>query len=69
MGYETILPLIEKDNHNVRIIALVNQRIKNKVKVRIDLVSTKIPSIWIEVTENILSIMMVLKHGTEFLKT
>ena len=58
-GYDTVLPLIEKDNDNIRIIALVSQKIRNKVKTRSDLMSDAIPSIWLEVKENVNKITLV----------
>ena len=54
-GYNTILPKKVNDLEYTRIIALVSHKISNRIKVRNDLMSPNFPSIWLEISENLIN--------------
>ena len=47
-GYKTLQPMKTKEEDLVRIICLVKENLSTKIKLRIDLMTTDFPSIWLE---------------------
>ena len=47
-GFITILPKIQNQNDSVRVLCLVQEEMKEEIKIREDLMSDRFPSIWVE---------------------
>ncbi len=48
-NYQTVVTKHESEKEKVRVIRLIEENIVNSTKIREGLMSTKVPSIWIEI--------------------
>ena len=54
-----MFPIRKNANSKIRIIAFVKESISSQIKIRVDLMSTEFPSIWLELNNNIMKNSLV----------
>ena len=53
-GYQTIFHERKNPNDVLRMICLVKEELSNKIEIRYDIMNCEFPSIWLEVSDEIL---------------